>query len=52
MGRILDLDELEHTEHAHELEGGEHGDLPAFRQPAAGLASSARGGNPSSPRTE
>ena len=28
MGRILDFDELEHTEHAHELEGGDHGEVP------------------------
>jgi mannose-6-phosphate isomerase-like protein (cupin superfamily) len=27
-GTILALDELEHTEHSHELVGAEHGDVP------------------------
>ena len=28
MGRILAFDELEHTQHAHELEGNDHVDVP------------------------
>jgi len=28
MGPILDLDDLPHTEHAHEFVGYDHGDVP------------------------
>ena len=27
-GHIVSMDELDHTEHAHEFVGGEHGDVP------------------------
>jgi mannose-6-phosphate isomerase-like protein (cupin superfamily) len=28
MGSIIDLDSLDHTEHAHEFVGAQHGDVP------------------------
>ena len=30
-GHIVPFDDLDHTEHAHEFVGGEHGDVPYWR---------------------
>ena len=43
-GVVLALDELEHTEHSHELVGAEHGDVPFSVMPGIDRHISANSG--------